>query len=113
MKNYNDWLVERVGVECEIYENITFPALASTIRAIISNIPAYLAEATEGVGAKGKYDGLPSQDCHALILRKLDVLRDSLTGRGPAPLYDVTLFESISAELVELAKRADEDWSKK
>lgn len=112
MKDYNDWLRDRTGYECDIRANISFPEMASTIRAIISNIPVYLAETTAAVGAKGKYDGLPSQDCHALILRKLDVLRDSLSGRGD-PLYDVALFESICGELIELAKRADEDWTRK
>ncbi len=113
MKDYNDWLFDRTGLRCEIRMNIGFHELADTIRAIVSNIPDYIAEATKPADApQGKYDGLPSQDCHALILRKLDVLRDSLSGRV-ALLYDVVLFQSICSELVELAKRADEDWSNK
>lgn len=110
MKDYNDWLCEKTGLRCEIRANISFPELADTIRAIVSNIPAYIAEATKAGSGDAKYGHLPSQDCHALILRKLDVLKESFQMPHSSSPYDVELFRSICSELVELAERAEADW---
>ena len=54
MKRYDEWLMEKHGIDCSIPENVSFPQLAMRIRAIIGNIPIYLEEAMAEIKADAK-----------------------------------------------------------